>query len=170
MQFLEEHATPNAQSAKGKKSYSKQTAAMIAIRGRKIVYATMDEVKAKADMKLRKGKDEWWRSIKPLAEVSHTLVGWTLRTDRADVLGYGWTFWFGRFRTRQGEGRAKVDTCLCRIYLEIAGQISNQGNSKRSRSQTMHRWCIQLKLTIPTPDPNSQTPNSTSDPSFQRKA
>jgi 6-phosphofructokinase 1 len=80
MQFLEEHATPNAQSAKGKKSYSKQTAAMIAIRGRKIVYATMDEVKAKADMKLRKGKDEWWRSIKPLAEVSHSLVGWTLRT------------------------------------------------------------------------------------------
>lgn len=70
MQFLEEHGTPNAQSAKGKRQYSKQTAAMIAIRGRKIVYATMDEVVAVTDMKLRKGKDEWWASIKPLAEVS----------------------------------------------------------------------------------------------------
>lgn len=70
MQFLEEHATPNAQAAKGKRQYSKQTAAMIAIRGRKIVYATMDEVKQVTDMRLRKGKDEWWRSIKPLAEVS----------------------------------------------------------------------------------------------------
>lgn len=73
MQFLEAHAVPNAQAAKGKRTYSKQTAAMIAIRGRKIVYATMDEVKAKADMKLRKGRDEWWRSIKPLAEVSWSI-------------------------------------------------------------------------------------------------
>lgn len=69
MQFLEKHATPNAQSAKGKKTYSKETAAMIAIRGSEIIYPTMDEVKAKADMKLRKGRDEWWRSIKDLAEV-----------------------------------------------------------------------------------------------------
>jgi len=72
MQFLEKHATPNAQSAKGKKSYSRETAAMIAIRGSEIIYPTMDEVKAKADMKLRKGRDEWWRSIKDLAEVRHT--------------------------------------------------------------------------------------------------
>jgi hypothetical protein len=71
MQFLEKHATPNAQSAKGKKSYTKETAAMIAIRGSEIIYPTMDEVKAKADMKLRKGRDEWWRSIKDLAEVRH---------------------------------------------------------------------------------------------------
>ena len=71
MQFLEKHATPNAQSAKGKKSYSKETAAMIAIRGSEIIYPTMDEVKAKADMKLRKGRDEWWRSIKDLAEVCY---------------------------------------------------------------------------------------------------
>lgn len=69
MQFLEQHAVPNAQAAKGKRQYSKQTAAMIAIRGRKIVYATMDEVRDVTDMKLRKGKDEWWAHIKPLAEV-----------------------------------------------------------------------------------------------------
>lgn len=69
MQFLEQHATPNAQSAKGKRPYSKATAAMIAIVGSKIVYATMDEVKQVTDMKRRKGTNEWWRSIKPLAEV-----------------------------------------------------------------------------------------------------
>ena len=74
MQFLEKHATPNAQSAKGKRSYTKETAAMIAIRGSEIIYPTMDEVRGKADMKLRKGRDEWWRSIKPLAEVSHCRV------------------------------------------------------------------------------------------------
>lgn len=73
MQFLEKHAVPNAQSAKGKRQYSKATAAMIAIRGSKIVYATMDEVKEVTDMKLRKGTNEWWRSIKPLAEVSHCI-------------------------------------------------------------------------------------------------
>lgn len=42
---------------------------MIAIRGSEIIYPTMDEVKGQADMKLRKGRDEWWRSIKDLAEV-----------------------------------------------------------------------------------------------------
>jgi 6-phosphofructokinase 1 len=69
MQFLEKHAVPNAQSLKGKRKYSTETAAMIAIRGSKIVYATMDEVKKHTDMKLRRGKDEWWLDIKFLAEV-----------------------------------------------------------------------------------------------------
>jgi 6-phosphofructokinase 1 len=72
MQFLEEHATPNAQLAqkgsKAKRSYSKETATMIAIRGSKIVYATMDEVVADTDMKLRRGKNQWWAGIKDLAE------------------------------------------------------------------------------------------------------
>jgi 6-phosphofructokinase 1 len=41
---------------------------MIAIRGSKIVYATMDEVVADTDMKLRRGKNQWWAGIKDLAE------------------------------------------------------------------------------------------------------
>ncbi|WWC59514.1 6-phosphofructokinase [Kwoniella dejecticola CBS 10117] len=77
MQFLEKHATPNAQSShrsgpKGvhhKRTYSTETATMIAIRGSKIVYATMDEVLKHTDMKLRRGKDEWWSDIKRLAEI-----------------------------------------------------------------------------------------------------
>lgn len=69
MQFLEKHGIPNAQSQKGKRKYSTETAAMIAIRGSKIVYATMEEVQKHTDMKLRRGKDEWWSDIKFLAEV-----------------------------------------------------------------------------------------------------
>ncbi|KAK8847443.1 6-phosphofructokinase [Kwoniella newhampshirensis] len=71
MQFLEQHGTPNAQAAhKGKsRKYSTETATMIAIRGSKIVYATMDEVLKVTDMKLRRGKMEWWSDIKRLAEV-----------------------------------------------------------------------------------------------------
>jgi 6-phosphofructokinase 1 len=42
---------------------------MIAIRGSKIVYATMDDVLKDTDMKLRRGKDVWWGDIKRLAEV-----------------------------------------------------------------------------------------------------
>ena len=42
---------------------------MIAIRGSKIIYATMEEVMKHTDMKLRRGKDEWWSDIKRLAEV-----------------------------------------------------------------------------------------------------
>lgn len=42
---------------------------MIAIRGSKIVYATMEEVLKHTDMKLRRGKDTWWADIKRLAEV-----------------------------------------------------------------------------------------------------
>ncbi|WVQ75979.1 6-phosphofructokinase [Cryptococcus sp. DSM 104548] len=75
MQFLEEHAVPNAQSTAHHKArsaskpvYSKETATMIAIRGSKVIYATMDEVLKVTDMKLRKGTDEWWAYIKPLAE------------------------------------------------------------------------------------------------------
>ena len=69
MQFLEQHAVPNAQAQKGKRKYSTDTAAMIAIRGSKIVYATMEEVLKHSDMKLRRGTDEWWAEIKGLAEV-----------------------------------------------------------------------------------------------------
>jgi hypothetical protein len=92
MQFLEKHATPNAQSAKGKKSYTKETAAMIAIRGSEIIYPTMDEVKAKADMKLRKGRDEWWRSIKDLAEVRHFSVLMMELINRSWVVDLDWLF------------------------------------------------------------------------------
>ena len=69
MQFLEQHATPNAQALKGKRRVSKDTAAMIAIRGSQIVCADMDEVMRHTDMKLRRGTDEWWSDIKRLAEV-----------------------------------------------------------------------------------------------------
>ena len=69
MQFLEQHSVPNAQSQKGKRKFSKDTAAMIAIRGSSIVYADMDEVMKHTDMKLRRGTDEWWSDIKRLAEV-----------------------------------------------------------------------------------------------------
>lgn len=69
MQFLEKHGVQNAQQIKGKRAYSKDTAVMIAIRGSGIMYATMDEVLSHSDMKLRRGKDEWWSDIKRLAEV-----------------------------------------------------------------------------------------------------
>ncbi|WRT64730.1 6-phosphofructokinase [Kwoniella shivajii] len=72
MQFLESHATPHSQSAhRGKKAkkYTTESATMIAIRGSKIVYATMEEVMKHTDMKLRRGKDEWWSDIKRLAEI-----------------------------------------------------------------------------------------------------
>lgn len=99
MQFLEQHAVPNAQSAKGKRSYSKATAAMIAIVGSKIVYATMDEVKEVTDMKRRKGTNEWWRSIKPLAEVSLTSLFHVFCLHKGMWLtwtqGHGWTIWIG---------------------------------------------------------------------------
>lgn len=69
MLFLEEHGVPNAQNLKGKRKYGKETAVMIAIRGSKVVYATMDEVMARTDMKKRTGKGVWWSDIKGLAEV-----------------------------------------------------------------------------------------------------
>jgi 6-phosphofructokinase 1 len=69
MQFLEEHAVPNAQSQKGKRKYSSDTAVMIAIVGSKIVYANMEEVLKHSDMKLRRGKNVWWEGLKRLAEV-----------------------------------------------------------------------------------------------------
>ncbi|NXD32191.1 PFKA phosphofructokinase, partial [Spelaeornis formosus] len=69
MQFLEKHGVPRAQEQKGKRHYSKETACMIAIRGSNVEFATMDEVVAHGDMKLRRGKDVWWRDIKELAEV-----------------------------------------------------------------------------------------------------
>ncbi len=69
MQFLEQNATPRSEIVKGKRKYSKQTAAMIAIRGSGIVYATMEEVLARTDMERRTGTGEWWSDIKNLAEV-----------------------------------------------------------------------------------------------------
>lgn len=68
MQFLEQHATPNAQSVRGKRKYSKETAVMIAIRGSRIEHVTMDTVSAHTNFKLRRGKDEWWGDLKALAE------------------------------------------------------------------------------------------------------
>ena len=69
MQFLEQHATPNAQASKGKRKVSKDTAAMIAIRGSQIVCVFLVEQMTAYDMKLRRGTDEWWSDIKRLAEV-----------------------------------------------------------------------------------------------------
>lgn len=72
MQFLEKHATPNAQAYHPRKKQMPartETAAMIAIRGSKIVYATMDEVMRHTDMKLRRGTDVWWSGVKHLVEV-----------------------------------------------------------------------------------------------------
>ncbi|OXH03923.1 6-phosphofructokinase, partial [Cryptococcus neoformans] len=79
MQFLEEHASPNSQASHhkpksaahthaGGKSFPKDTAAMIAIIGSKVVYATMEDVLKVTDMKLRRGTDEWWSDCKLLAE------------------------------------------------------------------------------------------------------
>ena len=68
MQFLEQHATPHAQTYRGKKKYSTESAAMIAIVSSKIKMATMEEVGRHTDMKKRRGKDEWWTGIKGLAE------------------------------------------------------------------------------------------------------
>ena len=69
MQFLEQHAVPQAQTYRGKKQYSTESAAMIAIVSSKIKMATMAEVAKHTDMKLRRGKHEWWEGIKGLAEI-----------------------------------------------------------------------------------------------------
>lgn len=79
MQFLEEHACPNSQATHHKpkpahlthgsaKFSVKDTAAMIAIIGSKVVYASMEDVLKVTDMKLRRGTDEWWSDCKQLAE------------------------------------------------------------------------------------------------------
>lgn len=69
MKFLEEHATPNSQSCHHKRHDIKtETAAMMAIRGSKIIYATMEEVLKHTDMENRRGKDNWWAGIKFLVE------------------------------------------------------------------------------------------------------
>jgi hypothetical protein len=140
MQFLEEHATPNAQSAKGKKSYSKQTAAMIAIRGRKIVYATMDEVKAKADMKLRKGIDEWWSGIKPMAEVSLSPLHYPFGKV-ANTIGHGWSIWISSLRTSQGEGCSQVNRIIQSVLKKNETSISKYLFESNIKIEQMHRWC-----------------------------
>ena len=50
---------------------------MIAIVSSKIKMATMDEVAKHTDMKLRRGKDEWWTGIKGLAETMGGRTGLT---------------------------------------------------------------------------------------------
>ncbi|KAL7420027.1 6-phosphofructokinase, alpha subunit [Cryptotrichosporon argae] len=71
MQFLELHATPNAQTQRKRAlpPATTATAAMIAIQGSQVKFASMDEVLAVTDMKRRRGKHVWWRDIKKLAEV-----------------------------------------------------------------------------------------------------
>lgn len=71
MQFLEKHAQPNAQAfhPKKKSEPSTETAAMIAIRGSKIVYAPMDEVLKHTDLQKRRGDNTWWSGVKELVEV-----------------------------------------------------------------------------------------------------
>jgi 6-phosphofructokinase 1 len=72
MQFLENHAVPNAQAYQPRSKVQlpkTETAAMIAIRGSKISYPTMEEALKHTDMKLRRGTDTWWANIKQLVEV-----------------------------------------------------------------------------------------------------
>lgn len=69
MEFLEEHAVPNAASLRGKRAYSTKSAAMIAIRGSQLSNMTMAEVLEHTDMKRRRGTDVWWKDIKGLAEL-----------------------------------------------------------------------------------------------------
>jgi len=71
MQFIEKHASPNAQAyhPKKKSPVKTETAAMIAIRGSKIVYPTMEQVLSETDMKLRRGTNVWWSNVKDLVEV-----------------------------------------------------------------------------------------------------
>lgn len=84
MQFLEKHGQPNAQAYHPrKKSEPKtETAAMIAIRGSKIVYAPMDEVLKHTDMQKRRGDNTWWSGVKELVEVLGGRAGVMVHLDK----------------------------------------------------------------------------------------
>lgn len=69
MQFLEKHAQPNSQGGRRKTPPRTETAAMIAIRGSKIVFASMPDVLAQTDMSKRRGEDVWWHDVKHLVEI-----------------------------------------------------------------------------------------------------
>lgn len=69
MQFLEKHARPNSQAGRRMAPARTETAAMIAIRGSKIVFASMPDVLAQTDMSKRRGEDVWWHDVKRLVEI-----------------------------------------------------------------------------------------------------
>jgi 6-phosphofructokinase 1 len=69
MQFLEKHARSNSQSGRRTAPPSPETAAMIAIRGSKIVFASMPDVLAHTDLSKRRGEDVWWHDVKHLVEI-----------------------------------------------------------------------------------------------------
>lgn len=91
MQFLEKHAKPNSQafhrrnrsrSYGGEDEILHETAAMIAIRGSHIVFASMSDVLHHSDMKRRRGTDVWWSGVKGLAEVMGGRTGVLVDMDR----------------------------------------------------------------------------------------
>ncbi|GMK57913.1 hypothetical protein CspeluHIS016_0407470 [Cutaneotrichosporon spelunceum] len=86
MQFLEKHAQANSQAfhrrRTGEELIAHETAAMIATRGSKIVFASMSDVKHHTDMKRRRGTDVWWAGIKGLAEVMGGRTGVLADMDR----------------------------------------------------------------------------------------
>lgn len=69
VQFIEKHAHPNSQAGRRKSPPKTETAAMIAIRGSKIVFASMPDVLAHTDMTKRRGEDVWWHDVKRLVEI-----------------------------------------------------------------------------------------------------
>ncbi|BEJ12888.1 hypothetical protein CspHIS471_0300620 [Cutaneotrichosporon sp. HIS471] len=86
MQFLEKHAQPSSQAfhrrRAGEDMIAHETAAMIAIRGSKIVFASMSDVQNHTDMKRRRGTDVWWAGVKGLTEVMGGRTGVLVDMDR----------------------------------------------------------------------------------------
>lgn len=73
VKFLEKHAHARSQDYTGRRRTADlpptDTAAMIAVRGSKILYAKMGDVMSHTDVKLRRGEDVWWYDIKRLVEI-----------------------------------------------------------------------------------------------------
>ncbi|WOO76391.1 ATP-dependent 6-phosphofructokinase [Vanrija pseudolonga] len=73
VKFLEKHAHARSQDYTGRRRTADlpptDTAAMIAVRGSKILYAKMSDVISHTDVKLRRGEDVWWYDIKRLVEI-----------------------------------------------------------------------------------------------------
>lgn len=85
MKFLAKHARPNSQGGRRKHPPSTETACMIAIRGSKIVFASMPDVLAHTDLSKRRGEDVWWYDVKNLVEILGGRAGLVTNVLPADA-------------------------------------------------------------------------------------
>lgn len=76
--FIEKHATELRRNPKACNTGGHESAAVITIQKASIVFTQVQEVMKHADMKNRRGKNQWWEGFKILAE---TLGGRTAIVD-----------------------------------------------------------------------------------------